>query len=109
MSITQKDVEKIAHLARINLSNQTNQQSDSNTIPFADSIAKDLNAILTLIEQINEVDTEAMTPMAHPLDSYQRLRTDVIDQPNVRESALNLVDADAQEAGLYLVPKVIEE
>jgi len=44
--------------------------------------------------------------MAHPLDVAQRLRPDAVTEPDVREACLS--QAPAAEAGLFLVPKVIE-
>jgi aspartyl-tRNA(Asn)/glutamyl-tRNA(Gln) amidotransferase subunit C len=62
--------------------------------------------ILTLIDQMQSVDTEAVEPLAHPLDLVQRLRTDEITEENQRDRLQQL--APASEDGLYLVPKVLE-
>lgn len=89
------DVEKVAHLARLQL--------DENQIP---QYADDLSNILQLIEQLQTVDTSDILPMAHPLDAQQRLRADEVSEDNQRDQLQTL--APATEAGLYLVPKVIE-
>ena len=55
---------------------------------------------------MNAVDTSGVTPMAHPLDAVQRLREDAVTESDQREHFQQV--APAVEAGLYLVPKVIE-
>jgi aspartyl-tRNA(Asn)/glutamyl-tRNA(Gln) amidotransferase subunit C len=89
------DVEKIAHLARIALSEQD--------IPL---YTHQLSNILDLVEQMNSVDTTGITPMAHPLDAVARLRPDQVKETNQREHFQSI--APQVEDGLYLVPKVIE-
>jgi aspartyl-tRNA(Asn)/glutamyl-tRNA(Gln) amidotransferase subunit C len=95
MSLDKADVEKIAHLARIAI--------DEAKIP---EYAKNLTGILDLVEQMSAVDTEAVAPMAHPLDMAQRLREDAVSETNERDKFQSI--APKVEAGLYLVPKVIE-
>ncbi|OGT61819.1 MAG: asparaginyl/glutamyl-tRNA amidotransferase subunit C [Gammaproteobacteria bacterium RIFCSPHIGHO2_12_FULL_45_12] len=96
MSLTPEDVKKIAHLARLNL-------------PTADiaPYASQLSGILDLIEAMNKTDTDDIQPLAHPLDISQRLRPDAISEPDLRDKFQALAPQVA--AGLYLVPKVIEE
>jgi len=95
MSLSQDDVKKIAHLARLSISDAD--------IP---AYEKDLSNILGLVEQMSAVDTEGVVPLAHPLDMAQRLRDDVVSEDNRREQYQSV--APATENGLYLVPKVIE-
>ena len=95
MSLEKSDVEKIAHLARLAVSEQE-----------LESVAGDLSSILGLVEQMNAVDTSAVTPMAHPLHMVQRLRPDAVTEEDRREQFQSV--APQAEAGLYLVPKVIE-
>jgi aspartyl-tRNA(Asn)/glutamyl-tRNA(Gln) amidotransferase subunit C len=95
MSLSKEQVQKIAHLARLQL-----------TPDEADRYADSLSRILELIEQMNAVDTRAVEPMAHPSDAALRLRPDVVTEPDQREKFQAV--APAVEAGLYLVPKVIE-
>jgi len=95
MSLPKEEVEKIAHLARISL--------NESSIPL---YTHHLSEILTLVEQMNNVDTKGITPMAHPLDATARLRADVVSESNVRELFQSI--APQTEGGLYLVPKVIE-
>jgi aspartyl-tRNA(Asn)/glutamyl-tRNA(Gln) amidotransferase subunit C len=58
------------------------------------------------VEQLETVDTTSVVPLAHPLDALQRLRADEVTESDQRE-AFQAV-APQTEAGLYLVPKVIE-
>ena len=95
MSLERSDVEKIAHLARLEVA-----EAD---IP---ETARNLSNILDLVAQMDAVDTEGVTPMAHPLDAVQRLRIDEVTETNQREAFQQI--APATENGLYLVPKVIE-
>ena len=95
MSLKRSDVEKIAHLARLAVSDDE-----------LDSVAGDLSNILDLVEQMASVDTSGITPMAHPLHMSQRLRDDVVTEPDQRELFQSV--APAVENGLYLVPRVIE-
>lgn len=95
MSLTSEEVNRIAWLARLAI------DSDK-----TDAYAHDLSGILNFIEQMSAVDTAAVEPMAHPLDQAQRLRPDAVTEPDQRALFQQL--APAVEAGLYLVPKVIE-
>ncbi|MGI9303469.1 MAG: Asp-tRNA(Asn)/Glu-tRNA(Gln) amidotransferase subunit GatC [Gammaproteobacteria bacterium] len=95
MSLGSSDIKKIAHLARIAVSEED-----------IDVYARELSRILDLVEQMNAVDTDDIEPMAHPLDVTQRLRPDEVTEPNERDELQKL--APNAEAGLYLVPKVIE-
>jgi aspartyl-tRNA(Asn)/glutamyl-tRNA(Gln) amidotransferase subunit C len=95
MSLDRTDVAKIAHLARLAISDDEK-----------DHYAADLSKILSLVEQMNAIDTAGVTPMAHPLDMVQHLRADEPTEPDRRELFQGI--APATEGGLYLVPKVIE-
>ena len=95
MSLTAGDVKKIAHLARLNMSEED--------IAF---YTPQLSTILQFVEQMNEVDTSHIEPMANPLDLSQREREDIVTETNQR-TAFQAI-APQVEAGLYLVPKVID-
>ncbi|HEB86878.1 MAG TPA: Asp-tRNA(Asn)/Glu-tRNA(Gln) amidotransferase subunit GatC [Gammaproteobacteria bacterium] len=95
MSLDRQDVEKIAHLARLDIN-----ETDVSTY------AQNLSSILDLVEQMNSVDTDNVEPMAHPTDAVQRLREDEVREGNQRERFQEM--APQVENGLYLVPKVIE-
>jgi len=96
MSVSRQDIQNIARLARLALSEQD--------IPrYIDEMTR----ILRLVEQLNRVDTSNVTPMAHPLPGQrQRLRPDVVTETDQRE--LYQRNAPQVSAGLYLVPRVIE-
>lgn len=95
MSLNREDVERIAHLARLGIT--------ENDVP---AYAQELSKILDLVAQLQDADTEGVEPMAHPLHAEQRLRDDEVTEADQREKFQTI--APATEAGLYLVPKVIE-
>ncbi len=95
MSLTPDDVRTIARLARLAVSEQD--------IP---RYANNLSRILDFVAQLDKADTTSVAPMAHPLDMSQRLREDAVTESGQRE--LFQKNAPQVEAGLYLVPKVIE-
>jgi len=95
MSLQKSDVEKIAHLARLSINEED--------IP---SYADNLSNILTLVDQLNAVNTDDIAPMAHPQDAAQRLREDDVTETDQHD--LFLKNAPATADGLFLVPKVIE-
>ena len=95
MSLDTEAVRKIAHLARLGVDESENER-----------YARNLSDILSFVEQLNSVDTRGIEPMAHPLDASQRLRVDEVSETDQREQFQRI--APKVEAGLYLVPKVIE-
>lgn len=95
MFLTVSEVEDCAHLARLGIEGQD-----------VESYAKDLSGILDLMTQMNNLNTDGVIPMAHPMDQVQRLRPDEVTEQNNREKFQAI--APQVEAGLYLVPKVIE-
>ena len=95
MALDSSAVEKIAHLARLGI--------DAKDVP---EYARNLSDILAFVEQLNAVDCSGVLPMAHPLDTPQRLREDEVTEFNQRDKFQ--AHAPRVEAGLYLVPKVIE-
>lgn len=95
MSLDKNDVEKIAHLARIAIVEED-----------VSGYVESLSSILKLVEQMNAVDTDNVTPMAHPHAAFQRLREDVVTEENQREHFQKI--SSNVEKGLYLVPKVLD-
>ncbi|WP_085315216.1 Asp-tRNA(Asn)/Glu-tRNA(Gln) amidotransferase subunit GatC [Derxia lacustris] len=95
MSLTLSDVERIAHLARIQI-----------TPAEAERTLGELNGIFGLIEQMRAIDTTGIEPMAHPLGGAQRLRDDAAQPLIPRDETMK--NAPARQDGLFLVPKVIE-
>ncbi|MEP0071358.1 MAG: Asp-tRNA(Asn)/Glu-tRNA(Gln) amidotransferase subunit GatC [Marinomonas sp.] len=95
MSINKQDVQKIAHLARLALTEED-----------ADQYQNSLSSVLSLVEQMQSIDTDGVEPLSNPLEMTQRLRDDVVTEDNQRDAFL--ANAPQSEAGLFLVPKVID-
>jgi len=99
MSLTLPDIERIAHLARLELSDAQSER-----------MLTKLNDFFSTVEAMRAVDTSGVEPLAHPIAAIQdvqlRLRDDVVSEPYQREA--NQRSAPAVEDGLFLVPKVIE-
>jgi aspartyl-tRNA(Asn)/glutamyl-tRNA(Gln) amidotransferase subunit C len=95
VSLQLEDIEKLGRLARLRI--------EPDKVP--DLVAK-LSGILEFVDQLKAADTEAVVPMAHPLDRTQRLRPDLVTESD--RHALYQENAASVERGLYLVPKVIE-
>lgn len=99
MSLTLQDIDRIAHLSRLEL-----QPLESGLM------LAQINGFFSIVEAMQAVDTTGVLPLAHPVAAIQdvqlRLREDVVSEPNQREA--NQQSAPAVERGLFLVPKVIE-
>jgi len=95
VSIQQNDVIKIAHLARL-------QIADDEIAGYTVKLSK----VITLLEEMNQINTDGILPMAHPFDHAQRLREDKVTESDQRENLFR--NAPQAEAGLFLVPQVIE-
>ncbi len=95
MSLDRSQVETVAHLARLKI-----DESEIN------DYVTSLSSILDLVDQLQAVDTTDVEPLANPLDASQRLRPDAVTENNQRDALQ--ANAPQAEAGLFLVPKVIE-
>ncbi len=96
MSLTRHDVEKIAHLARLSITEQE--------MPV---YVSSLSSIVSFVDELSRAETAGVQPMAHPLEGqHQRLRPDVPTESDHHEKYQ--VIAPAVAAGLYVVPRVIE-
>lgn len=95
MTLSIEEVAKIAKLASIQVDEAELAQ-----------LQPELSNILKMIEAMDKVDTSDITPMAHPLDTVQRLREDVVTETDQHELFQKL--APKTEQDLYLVPQVIE-
>lgn len=95
MALERCDVEKLAHLAQLGLDDA--QLASSTT---------SLNTVLEMINAMQAVNTDNVTPLANPLEINQRLRPDTVTESNHRDDYQTL--APAVENSLYLVPKVID-
>ncbi len=99
MSLSSSDIARIASLARLQLAPAESER-----------MLGQINGFFDLVERMRAVDTAGVAPLAHPVAAIQditlRLAEDAVSEPNQREA--NQRSAPAVEAGLYLVPKVIE-
>ena len=96
MALTREQIASIAHLARLELK--------ETEIPV---YQQSLSSILDFVGELNRADTKGVEPMAHPLSGLaQRLRPDAVTEQDAHERYQQ--NAPQVEAGLYLVPKVIE-
>jgi aspartyl-tRNA(Asn)/glutamyl-tRNA(Gln) amidotransferase subunit C len=93
--IEKEEVIKVAHLARLAISDDQ-----------VEAYTQNLSQILEMVEQMNEADVEGVEPLANPLDSTLRLRPDIAN-PDIDREAFQAV-APSTEKGFYLVPRVIE-
>ena len=109
MSLTPTDIQRLAQLSRLSFDT-----------PASQLMLAGLNDFFAIVEEMRQVNTAGVVPMAHPIDAMPlaayapnapegmalRLRDDVVSEPNQRED--NQRSAPAVERGLFLVPKVIE-
>ena len=96
MSLTRQDVEKIARLARLSITEQE--------MPV---YVTSLSSIVNFVDELSRAKIGAVEPMAHPLDGqHQRLRADLATESDNHEKYQ--ANAPAVMAGLYVVPRVIE-
>ena len=99
MALTSGDIDRIAHLARLELSGEQSER-----------MLTRLNGFFGTVETMSAVDTAGVEPLPHPIaviqDFHLRLRDDVASEPDQREA--NQRSAPAVEDGLFLVPRVIE-
>ena len=99
MALTSLDIDRIANLARLELSASESER-----------MLTQLNGFFDIVEKMRAVDTGDLAPLAHPVAAIQeialRLRDDVASEPDARDA--NQRSAPAVERGLFLVPKVIE-
>lgn len=96
MSLTRKDVENIAHLARLGM-------TEAELPVYVESLSK----ILSFVDQLNAAPVDAVVPMAHPLEGeVQRLRPDEITESD--HHTKYQANAPRVASALYVVPRVIE-
>lgn len=99
MALTPQDIDRIAHLAQLELTPLESRR-----------MLSQLSGFFAIVDRMRAVDTAGLTPLAHPVAAVEdialRLRDDVVSEPDQR--AANQKSAPAVERGLFLVPKVIE-
>ena len=95
MLINRKEVEQIAVLAKLHVSESE-----------IDAIVYSLDSIVDMINHINEVETDNTKPMANPMDAVQRLRADEVTETSIKEKLLSM--ATQTDEDYFLVPTVVE-
>lgn len=95
MSIDKNTVKKVARLARI-------RTSDADT----EVLSAELSKIMTMIEQLGEVNTDGIEPMTSVIEMQAPVREDVVTDGGIPEKIL--ANAPEQTAGFFVVPKVME-
>lgn len=94
MALTITEVEHVAQLARLTLSEQEKE-----------ALAEQLSAILTYVDQLNELPTDGVEPLSHILPIFNIFRPDTVRPSPSREDML--ANAPLPEEGQYKVPKIV--
>lgn len=95
MKLSRETIQQIAHLARLELAPGE-----------MDGMVDKLDRIVAFVDQLQAAETRDVVPMAHPLDTAQRLRPDAVTETDHRD--LYQQNAPAVTDGLYTVPRVVE-
>ncbi len=95
MSVDLATVKRVAHLARISVSDEE-----------AEALRGELNAILGFVEQLNEVDVSGIEPMTSVLPMAMKKRADVVTEGGNADDIL--ANAPTREGNYFVVPKVVE-
>ena len=95
MSINKDTIKKISKLARISVTNEE-----------TDRLEKDLNSIIKFVEQLKELNTDKITPIASVSDQALTMNKDEIKKINEKDEILT--NAPEKNSNYYIVPKVIE-
>ncbi len=95
MKINLETIDKIAHLARLEVKEEDKQ-----------GLIDDMNDILTFMDKLNEVDTDGIEPLVYMTDEVNVLRDDIVIQELSREEALK--NAPSQDGKFFRVSKVIK-
>ena len=90
-----EDLEKLAVLARLKIADEERE-----------TLKNSLNEILAFVEHLNSAEIEGIEPLSHPLDMYQRMRIDVVEEDDESEQLQAL--APESDNDCYTVPKVID-
>ena len=96
MKISEDTLKNISQLSKLNIADSMKEK-----------ISKELESILLMVDKMNEVDTEQIEPMSHPLNEAQNLREDKISKDIDRDEYIK--NAPHSDDGYYLSPKVIEQ
>lgn len=93
MAITVKDVEHVAKLARLELTEEEKEK-----------FTRQLGDVLKYVDQMNEVDTANVEPLSHPIDFVNVMRDDVVNYEQTKEQLM--ANAPDEENGFFKVPKI---
>lgn len=96
MPVTKKDVEYIANLAKLRFNDEE-----------LDNFTHELNEILNYVEKLNELDTNNIEPLSHPIENVNVFREDQLKPSIDREEALRNAPSSTEE--FFKVPKVINK
>jgi len=96
MSVTRKDVEYIAQLARLRFKDEE-----------LENFTSQLNEILNYVDKLNELDTENVEPLSHPVEEFNKFRDDELKPSIEREEALK--NAPDRTDEFFKVPKVLNK
>lgn len=96
MSVTKKDVEKIAELARLKFDDKE-----------LENFTNDMNNILSYVDKLNEPDTENVEPLSHPNEGSNIFRDDLLKKSTTTDEALK--NAPDKDDKFFKVPKVIQD
>jgi aspartyl-tRNA(Asn)/glutamyl-tRNA(Gln) amidotransferase subunit C len=96
MPVTLKDVEHVAHLARLSFSDEEKVR-----------LTSQLNSILEYMDELNSVDTSAVEPLSHVIELQNVFRADLRTPGTTRDNALQNAPAHSEE--FFKVPKVIND
>lgn len=94
MSVSLKDLEKVAQLARLTLKEEEKEK-----------ILEQVNQILQYVEKLNEVDTEGIEPLSHSMDLVNVMREDLEKESLSQEEVLK--NAPSKNDKFFIVPKVV--
>jgi aspartyl-tRNA(Asn)/glutamyl-tRNA(Gln) amidotransferase subunit C len=94
VSVTLKDVEHVARLAKLSFTEEEKKK-----------LVDELNSILEYMEQLNELDTSNVDPLSHVIELSNVFREDIVKPGLTREEALR--NAPARSEKFFKVPKVI--
>lgn len=95
MTIDTKTIQKVANLARLKISDED-----------ADKYGPQLSNIINFVEQLSEVNTDDVEPLASPVDIALRLREDKVTDGNIQKEVL--ANAPEELEDFFVVPKVVE-
>lgn len=96
MKVNDELVDKVATLAKLRFEGEEKE-----------AIKKDMERILTFVEQLNKVDTAGVEPLEYMTSHYQELRADISESTIAKEDALK--NAPAKDSDYFKVPKVLNK